>query len=285
MRALNILLLSLCLFVSELTSPIASESHSNETALTMGDALMSLTSRPCTNCDVDNWREKMMQRELLNQKKWKEAGFIDSKFEHWAVQDIYEIGELGKTTFTHSLKISAVIFKSSNWKKDEVKVRFKKLAKIYSKCGIQVSGIDVIESHYPKDWIDADASLEKTDGKIASMTPVTERPIFYYTDSHKEKDLAYSYYGDSPQGQGKLDTAWISSGLKKPEAAHFDSDMSTEAHELAHILTKSGHLKERKKNILADEDYLVSADITEAQCKKMKKHSSLKPLKSLKKFK
>lgn len=244
-----------------------------------GDALATMTKVTCKNCDVDDWKLRKARKEIETKKKWKDAGFLNPTIDTWFASDLYEVGAINKMVFTHQIKLTAVVFKDTSWSMGEVKQRFRKLTRIYGKCGIQVTKMDVIETHYPNDWVDPNEKLEQIDGKIATMVPQNERPIFFYTKSNRDKKWAYSYYSPSaPKALGKRDTAWITSDVKTPEGSAFGSEVSTEAHELAHILTKSGHVKDEKKNILAEKTHLVSDEITPDQCRSMKKHSSVQPI-------
>lgn len=252
----------------------------------VSDTLAIFTSKNlCSTCAVDNWREIKAQKDLLRKKKWKDVGFINPVFDTWNVQDLYGFVPATEAKFTHKVKLSTVIFRDSNWSKEEVKERFKLLARVYLLCGIQVSGVDVTEANFPEDWVDVNGKQEEIDGKIVSMTPIKERPVFYYTRSSKTFKWAYSYIRPTStktrakQESGKKDTVWITSEVKGSEATVYKLGVSVESHELAHVLEKnSEHTKGPAKNILADDYRLFNNDITEAQCKRMKKHSVVRPL-------
>jgi len=208
--------------------------------------------------------------------EWKKAGFGNPKIHSIDTNDYYTAS---KVKFTHQFPLTMVLFRNTGWNLDLLKQRAKRVAEIYSQCGIKLSSVNIVESDPFNGWLDVDGEenwrerWESRELKIARATPTPQRPVIYYFRNFLDDDIycASSWYKGFKKGPPQDDTSWFSACDLDPKYAVPDKSFSLEAHELGHLLTNDGHRENGKKNFLARDKNFYNDHIDPDQCETMKK--------------
>jgi hypothetical protein len=245
-------------------------------------------------------------RETLSQPNpadsWTRNGFKNVKVESIPTEQFYS--PTSKTKFTHGMELTAVLFRDSGWDRSEIEPRFKRVAEIYTQCGVKLSKLVYVEADPFEGRKNVDYSESHDDLIISKAIPETPRPAIFFVQSLQKPNglisLAYSWrngsiYPDTPIEVPLRNTAWISNDFKTntrtTEERHkgewtekgapytvYDRSYSVDAHEIGHILTDSGHYEGKGKNFLAGDERKANDRINPQQCEAIRRHPLVKPL-------
>jgi hypothetical protein len=220
-------------------------------------------------------QEAVKKEEIV----WKNAGFFKPRIEFIDTNRFY--GK-SKQLFTHTFDLTLVMFRETGWRKKVILKRLKKVADIYAQCGIKIEKIKYVTANAPDGMIDFSCPGYR-DQKIAQRVPPTSKPILFYFRSIPELNAyAWVEHSDNEEIPDAIkNTAWFSLSVamilnKKIRHPNYVS----EAHELGHILLDSlDHAPEGVENLMAENYDHVNDQLTVKQCRKIKSHHLVTPLK------
>ena len=237
---------------------------------------------------------------------WENAGFSNPEFMTVATK----ADDFSKK-YTHELTMSLVMFrykseivetvdvvdmsqdeiktikmdlKISGWTPEILKNSMRRVAEIYSQCGIKIDHVKLVVVDAPDQLVNVD-SFEKMVSKI----PVTPRPTLFFTRERLENDAAgHAYTMDKENlfGSVTVNTAWIAGIVntayhKNLHIEQKQEGYSTVAHELAHLLANSEHINsDDGMNLLGGSPEQQNSHIRREQCDAMKTHPSVHEIKS-----
>jgi hypothetical protein len=218
---------------------------------------------------------------------WHEAGFTNVKIESWSDTDIYKADFLHSKKLTHATKITAVLFRGTGWTREELKIRYQRLAEIFAQCGLKIDRVELIESDAFRGWIDIRSGNLRTEPdktirirEIAKHVPAVNNPIIFYvrSDLNLNGSVAQAWPEFLNPAESRMqDTAWITRQVVATQGYYLPSFL-TEAHELGHILANRDHENLGIPNFLSGEVRLLNSSISLSQCDAMKNHKKVRPL-------
>lgn len=233
--------------------------------------------------------QSVAQAEQTNNKEqlWEKAGFEDTNILILSESDLYPVQQARK--YTHEFGLTVFITRGSGWELEEVIPRLRKAAEIYSKCQVRIGRVKVVTARLP-------GNVQRVGGQPSELSlgspnevqvitkhlPSTTRPILFYVNGTDEENLngpAFAVLGGHEKFPWADYTAWISRAVAfKDPIDGFPPNNRTEAHELAHILFKSLHVSDGSMNLLAEDKTKRDETVTTSQCKKLRNHELVKPI-------
>lgn len=212
-------------------------------------------------------------QSLSEKSKWSDAGFKNTDIISISTPPIREPSK----KITHEFNPSLVMFRNTGWSLDLIQKHLQKVNEIYSQCGIRVGTSKFIMVDPPNNWLDVGPEINLS---LVTMTPVINKPIVYFVRSSLEGHAAYAFTGTGNTcNEIVCGTAWITDDINSPQRiGMYKANYSTVAHELAHILGDSDHVKDGSTNILADSFDKLDGTINPQQCEKFKNSNLVRKL-------
>lgn len=216
-------------------------------------------------------------------KPWKDAGFGDVQWIPVKDTDLYPPND--PKSYTSRFNLTVVVLRKSGWESEEVLQRLKRVAEIYSQCGVKLGKVTLVEGDSPFGGREVSREWDESSEMISKALPTSvERPVLFYIGAEEGYLTGFSapkyFVRDFLQDPSDplLDTAWVTSATKTMEYKKGrDSAYSTEAHELGHILTDAGHVMGSRNLMAADKDY-VNDKLNPKQCETIHKSPLVTPV-------
>ena len=232
-------------------------------------------------------RSENQIRNTRLEKEWLKSGdFTNPVALSLETSSIYQSIAVDEKEFTHTLSLTFIMLRNSDWTEESVREQLTRIAVVYLQCGIKISGAELIIVDSPLAQKSVDVSwVGRDDELIAKATPRSSHKnvrVFLFrseADSMKhdmKRKFAYAYYPKDNFGWDPLDnTVWISSIADDILRKSYSSDYSSLAHEVTHILCKCGHIDSEEKNLMNKISYYLNGDLTPKQCEQIKRSKFL----------
>jgi hypothetical protein len=153
------------------------------------------------------------------------------------------------------------------------------MSEVFASCGIRIDRAQLAIVQSPTGAAEIDSPYGGRDLTLARQTPAIPKPIIYFVGEVKSGDTGWSGAEYWVGSNALLNTAWLSSAILSPVyKRNIQPGYSTAAHELAHLLTNSEHVRDGSHNILGADRYTANDRITPQQCAMMKRSRLVTPL-------
>jgi len=228
-------------------------------------------------------------------KMWKRAGFANPEFSSLEIPAADpQIG----IPITHVLDATIVMFRNSGWTRSQIEAHLKRTNEIYAQCGIRLGDIKLVETEAYQGKIDINDrwNYEGDDLKIASATPLENRPVIYLMRRIMQVEGGYTnfeHFGFSERNPKVANTIWLASIINTEDYYYYhtsddtgrnyllrrDPSYNVVAHELAHLLADMGHETTiTEKNLLNGSASEVNDHLLPRQCEKFKANPLMRKL-------
>lgn len=191
-------------------------------------------------------------KEILPHLKLTSAGLVKPEPYRLTPDKDYESFGI----FTHEVEPTFVLFRNSEWSRDEAMEYINSTAEIFSQCGLKMSGNLLV--------VDAVNGEEKVHGQVneelAKMFDQYRPAVFLFESNWRQNHGAYCFISEA---ESELrGTAWISS-----DYAERMGDIAI-AHELTHIMedTQTHEDMHNKGNLMTSTTNPASRLLTDGQC-------------------
>jgi hypothetical protein len=175
---------------------------------------------------------------------------------------------------THYLDATLVMYRDIGWSETELTERARKTALIYRQCQVQFRSFKLVSVQAPFGTPDC-GWTDGGDERVTRATPPTVHPVAYFARHNRDGNYAYAWRKSNTAVESLTNTAWFTRSIDEDSdylAEILDPRYEVLAHEFGHLLIDSGHVTDGTHNLMAEEGQLISAELTPAQCERIRNH-------------